>query len=88
MLEKCLKLHRLRKELVQIFILICKREKLVNRDIKRFLYLNYLNNIQQHFLVVLIQELKRIDKNLIEKIKQAQDRYEEIRNSFIINGIV
>lgn len=88
LLTKCLELLKIREEVIPVFLLINERERRVNRDIKIFLNLPELNEIQHRYLLSLVETLKEVTSKLISKITQLKREHPLIGKHFIINGTV
>ena len=88
LLTKCLHLHQIRKELINIFMLIGERDKLLNNNINQFLGTKITNPMQQKYCESLIKTLTKLTKKLNKKIHQLTKNHPSIGNCFIINGKV
>ena len=78
----------MRKKLIPIFLLINQREKRLNEDIKKFLGISEINQAQSKCLESLVISLKETTTNLINRIKDLQSEYINLKYSFILNGNV
>jgi len=88
LLKKCLELLKIREKVIPIFLLINEREKRVNRDIKVFLNLTELNEIQKRYLQSLVQTLKEVTNKIVSRISQFKKDHPSIGKQFLIDGTV
>ena len=88
LLKRCLELYKIRENIIPIFLLIGERERRVNRDIRMFMNLKTMNEIQLKYLESLTQTLAKITKKNIIKISELKDAHSFLGKNFIINGMV
>jgi len=88
LLEKCIELNRMKKELVPIFILISEREKRIHRDIDNLIFSPIISEAQQKYLENLVQNLGGITKKLTIKLNSFLDDHKNFSDNFIINNEV
>jgi len=80
----CKEAHSIRKKLVQIFILIKEREKLVNNNIIEFNTSSPFNHLKQAYLNCLIKNIIDLDKKIQRKIAALQAEHTIIGKPFIL----
>ena len=83
-----MELYQIRAKLIEIFRLINERERKVNEDLNELIAVQTTNASKLEYLKFNIRNIQEISERIILKIKQLQQTYQFIGNSFYINDTV